>query len=97
MIEHTVTFSLKHAPGSEEERLFFAAVMELASISGVRDLEIRRQVSAKHPHSFGITMQFESDADYEFYNKHPIHKAFVEERWLKEVDGFQEADFVALK
>ena len=97
MIEHTVPFSLKHGPGSEEERLIFAAAKELASISGVRDFEVRRQVGAKHPHSFGITMQFEPDADYESYNNHPLHKAFIEERWLKEVDGFKEADLVVLK
>ncbi len=51
MIEHTVTFSLKHSPDSDAERAFLAAANELSAIPGVQDFAIRRQVSAKHPHS----------------------------------------------
>jgi heme-degrading monooxygenase HmoA len=97
MIEHTVTFSLKHSADSDAERTFLAAANELASIPGVQDFVIRRQVSAKHPHTFGITMRFASQADYDAYNAHPAHVAFVEEYWLKEVEAFQEADFVPLQ
>lgn len=96
MIEHTVTFSLKHPPDSEEERDFLAAAARLAAIPGVCDFAIRRQVSGKHPHAFGITMRFASQGDYDAYSADPIHSAFVEARWLKEVESFQEADFMPL-
>jgi heme-degrading monooxygenase HmoA len=96
MIEHTVTFNLKHSPGSQEEQQFFDAANELAEIPGVIDFAIRRQVSEKHSHAFGITMFFASDDEYQAYNSHPLHTAFVENRWKKEVTDFQEADFVRL-
>jgi heme-degrading monooxygenase HmoA len=94
MIEHTVTFSLAHPPRSAEEDSFLAAAGELSSIPGVHDFRIRRQVSAKHPHAFQITMRFASQEDFDAYTGHPSHGAFVEERWLREVSDFQEADFV---
>ncbi len=94
MIEHTVTFSLKHPLGSAEEHAFLVAAAELASLPGVRDFAIRRQVSPKHPHSFGITMRFATQADYDGYNEHPAHQEFVRGRWLEEVTDFQEADFL---
>ncbi|MBE9518785.1 MAG: Dabb family protein, partial [Bacteroidetes bacterium] len=31
--------------------------------------------------------------DYNTYNQHPDHVAFVQERWLKEVTDFLEIDF----
>lgn len=97
MIEHTVTFRLKHPPGSPEEKAFFEAAAELAAIPGVRDYVIRRQTSAKNAHSFGIAMRFATPEDYAAYNAHPQHSAFIQERWLTEVEDFQEADFEALE
>lgn len=94
MIEHTVTFRLKHAPGSPEEKDFLEAVGKLVAIPGVRDFAIRRQVSPKWDHTFGITMRFETQEEYDAYNTHPDHVAFVQERWIPEVADFQEADFV---
>ena len=41
-------------------------------------------------------MRFASRADYEAYNVHPAHLAFLEKRWFSEVDSFQEADFESL-
>ena len=96
MIEHTVTFRLKHPAGSDEEANFLKAAATLADLTGVRDFAIRRQVSPKWDHSFGITMRFESQADYDGYTYHPDHVAFVEGRWIPEVADFQEADFVPL-
>lgn len=96
MIEHTVTFRLRHAPGSPAETAFLAAARELATIPGVRDFAIRRQVSPKYDHTFGITMHFADQAAYDRYNTHPLHVAFVRDRWVPEVAAFQEADFVSL-
>ncbi len=94
MIEHTVTFRLKHAPGSPEEKGFLEAAATLAQLPGVRDFSIRRQVSPKWDHTFGITMRFGTQHDYDAYNTHPDHVAFVQNRWIPEVADFQEADFV---
>ncbi|MEX2577668.1 MAG: Dabb family protein [Verrucomicrobiales bacterium] len=96
MIEHTVTFHLKHGPGSPEEKTFLAEAAELAAIPEVVDFTIRRQTSPKLDHTFGISMWFADRADYETYNAHPAHRAFIEKRWLTEVADFQEADFEAL-
>jgi len=96
MIEHTVTFRLRHAWGSPAETDFLAAARELATIPGVRDFAIRRQVSPKYDHTFGITMRFADQAAYDHYNTHPLHVAFVRDRWVPEVAAFQEADFVPL-
>ncbi|MFG0261098.1 MAG: Dabb family protein, partial [Novipirellula sp. JB048] len=96
-IEHTVTFRLKHATGSEEEKSFLTAAAELATIPGVQDFQIRRQTSPKNPHPFGISMKFDSATEYQNYNDHPLHVRFVQQRWLKEVIAFQEADFEPLE
>lgn len=95
-IEHTVTFRLKHASGSKEERAFLNAAAELASIPSVQDFQIRRQTSPKNTHTFGISMRFDSAAAYQAYNDDPLHVRFVEQRWLNEVVDFQEADFEPL-
>ncbi len=96
MIEHTVTFSLKHPHGSPEERSFLQAAANLASIPGVRDFAIRKQISPKLNHDYGITMRFASQAEYDAYSSHPMHVAFVRDRWLNEVVRFQESDFTPL-
>jgi hypothetical protein len=96
MIEHTVTFSLAHTPGSSEETDFLQTAAELKALPGVQNFRIQRQVSAKHPHQFRITMTFPTQSEYDSYCAHPLHVAFVEESWLKEVSDFQEADFVDL-
>ena len=96
MIEHTVTFRLKHGTGSPEERLFLAEASELVAIPEVVEFLIRRQTSPKLDHTFGISMWFANHADYEAYNAHPDHTAFLEKRWLTEVVSFQEADFESL-
>ena len=93
MIEHTVTFSLKHASGSQEEQKFLNSATKLASISKASDFCIRRQTSPKNSHEFGISMKFDNTADFQNYCEHPIHQAFIDERWLTEVSDFQEADF----
>ena len=96
MIEHTVTFSLKHGADSPEEKEFLDAAAELSTIPKVSDFCIRRQISPKNSHEFGISMKFPNAAELQAYSNHPMHQAFIEERWLSEVSDFQEADFEAL-
>jgi hypothetical protein len=96
MIEHTVTFRLKHPAGSPEEAFFLAAAAELSRLPGVSDFALRRQVSPQLDHTHGITMKFATQADYDAYTTHPAHVAFVQTRWLPEVAAFQESDFIPL-
>ncbi len=96
MIEHTVTFSLNHEPGSLGEKEFLNEAATLASIPKVLDYIIRRQTSAKNAHAFGISMKFDNATDFQEYCDHPVHLGFIEKHWLTEVSDFQEADFEAL-
>jgi len=70
---------------------------ELAEIPGVKNFRIRRQVSPKNSHAFGISMHFDSDEGFQAYCRHPLHHAFVQERWIPEVDDFQESDFEVMQ
>jgi len=95
MIKHTVFFKLKHAPGSRPEARFIALALGLSRITEVRNLECVRQVGKKVDFAWGLLMDFESQTDYERYDKHPDHLKFVAEIWLPEVESFIELDYVA--
>ena len=95
-MEHTVTFRLKHSMGSPEEIDFLSALEKLAEIPGVKNFRIRRQVSPKNSLPCGLSMHFDSDEDFRSYSNHPLHDAFVQERWITEVEDFQESDFEAM-
>jgi hypothetical protein len=94
-LRHTVSFDLRHAPGSAEEADFLTAAAGLATIPGVEDFEIVHEVSPKNGFRFGISMEFADEAAYAAYNAHPDHVRFVEERWLQEVADFLEIDYAA--
>ena len=96
MIRHTVAFRLHHAPGSPEEQDFLAAARALADIPGVEGFEQLRQTSPKNDFRFGFAMEFADQAAYDSYNEHPVHTAFVAERWLPEVADFLELDYEPL-
>ncbi|MDA3799215.1 MAG: Dabb family protein [Kiritimatiellae bacterium] len=95
MIRHAVVFKLKHAKGSKEEIDFLTAGQKLADIASVRNFECLRQVSPKNDYDFGFSMEFESDADYKFYNEHEAHVNFVQTRWNPEVVDCMEIDYEA--
>jgi hypothetical protein len=95
-IRHTVSFALRHAPGSAEEADFLTAAGGLAAIPGVEDFEIVREISPKNEFHLGISMEFADDAAYAAYNAHPDHVRFVEERWLPEVADFLEVDYATI-
>ncbi|HSU02278.1 MAG TPA: Dabb family protein [Nocardioides sp.] len=96
MIRHTVAFRLHHAPGSAEEQDFLAAARALADIPGVEAFEQLRQTSAKNDFAFGFSMEFADRAAYDAYDAHPVHRAFVAERWVPEVADFLEIDYEPL-
>ncbi|MBO9123756.1 MULTISPECIES: Dabb family protein [unclassified Rhizobium] len=93
MIKHTVFFKLSHAKGSTEEREFLEAARVLTEIPGVQNFQSVRQTNLKTTLDFGFLMEFADQATYDSYNAHPLHVAFVEERWKKEVTSFSEIDY----
>jgi hypothetical protein len=95
-IQHMVIFDLKHERGSAAEGKFLADGKSiLTRIAVVSDFRVLDQVSPKNDYDFGFSMLFANRTDFESYNNHPDHVAFVEERWKKEVTRFLEIDFKA--
>jgi Stress responsive A/B Barrel Domain len=93
-IRHTVSFRLKHAAGSDEERAFLeTAAAVLPAIPGVTAFEILDEVSPKNEYRFGFSMEFEDQGAYDAYSAHPEHNRFVEDRWVPEVEDFLEIDY----
>src|SRR3954462_3809379 len=94
MIRHTVVFTLKHAPGSAEEKKFLEDALVLASIPTVRKFERLKQVSRKNAFKFGFSMEFDDQGGYYPYDRHPVHVSFVRDGWKMEVTDFLEIDYV---
>lgn len=87
---HTVVFRLRPDAGPtflEDARRI------LEGIPGVQDFRIRHQVSPKSDLTHQFHMVFADAEAYRAYDTHPDHVAFVAERWLPEVESFQEYDF----
>ena len=96
MIKHSVIFKLSHPQGSAQEKIFFNAAHELASINGVEKFECLRQTSKNNHYDFGISMEFANEELYRQYNSHPLHVKFIEEYWLTSVTEFMEIDYEPL-
>ena len=96
MIRHTVAFTLKHPQGSAAEKKFLEDALVLTQISTVQKFERLKQVSVKNGFKFGFSMEFTDQAAYDTYNNHPIHVAFVRDRWKAEVSDFMEIDYVKI-
>jgi len=92
-IIHSVIFKLKHERDSLEEKEFLAAAKKLASIQGVENFQCLLQVSPKNKYEFGLSMEFANQQLYDQYSNHPAHVAFVQQRWLNEVEDFLEIDY----
>jgi hypothetical protein len=95
-IRHLVVFTLRHEEGSPEAEAFLAALRSLASIDGVEDFQVVRQVGPKNSYQLAVTMDFASPAAYEAYNAHPDHVGFVSDRWDTDVADFMEIDLAEL-
>ena len=96
MIRHSALFRLTHSKGSADEADFLHALSTLRTIPGVQAFDIAREISPKNDFDFAVSMQFATQADYNIYNDHPAHVAFVQSRWLPEVAAFMEHDTVPL-
>ena len=88
-----MVFRLKHEKGSEHEKTFLKLAKQLSSISTVKNFECLKQVSPKNNFDFGLSMEFDNQADYNFYSNHPEHTEFVQKHWILEVDDFLEIDY----
>lgn len=97
MIQHTVVFKLKHKAGSIQESRFLEAARGLSAIKSVKNFKVLKQVSSKNNFDFGLSMEFNNQQDYEFYNNHPAHVDFVKNRWMLEVEDFLEIDYQEVK
>lgn len=91
MIQHTVAFRLQESADADA---FWSRVAGLSEIVGVREFSVLRQVGTKNDFTHALSMWFESQADYDRYNAHPDHVAFVEEAWIPNVADFIELDYV---
>lgn len=91
MIQHTVAFRFGDAP---DEQAFWAGVATLGVIEGVQNFQTLRQVGSKNDFSHALSMFFDSQVEYDAYNVHPDHVAFVENLWMPNVADFTELDYV---
>jgi hypothetical protein len=96
MIRHTVVFRLRHDAGTAAEADFLRSAREqLTPIPGVERFEVLRQTGSQSEYRFSLSMEFADSTVYSAYNEHPAHQAFVQGRWIPEVEEFLELDFEA--
>jgi len=93
MIRHSVVLKLKHKAGSPEEKEFLEEAWKLKSIPGVMKFEVMQEISSNNPYEFGISMEFEDKASYDFYCNHQDHARFVKQHWIPNVVVFMEIDY----
>jgi heme-degrading monooxygenase HmoA len=93
MIRHSVILTLKSSLSPADKLQYFAAVNELKQIPGVRKFEVLKQISAKNPFEYCISMEFENQQACDLYTNHALHLAFVEKYWAASVEDFLEIDY----
>ncbi len=90
-IQHTVVFRMHNGADADH---FLVRARELATIVGVSDFEVLRQVGRKNDFTHALSMYFKDHSAYDAYNSHPVHGAFVKDVWLPNVADFLELDYV---
>ena len=93
MLRHSVILKLKSDISTEEKQAFFEAVDALATLPNVQKFEVLKQISPKNKFEYGISMEFETQDQYDTYSNHPQHVAFVENFWMQNVEDFLEIDY----
>jgi hypothetical protein len=97
-ITHSVFFTLHHPENSPQEAAFLEESFQiLSTIPGVEQFEVLKETSPKNPYRFGFAMKFKDQKTYNAYSNHPDHNKYVQERWLKEVENFQEIDHKTIR
>jgi hypothetical protein len=97
MIRHSVILKLKSDINSEDRQAFFEAVNKLTIIPNIQKFEILKQISSKNKFEYGISMEFDTQEQYDIYSNHPEHIFFIQNFWLKSVEDFLEIDYEKLK
>ena len=72
---------------------FLNAAQQLSKISGVINFKSWKQVSKKNAFQYGLSMEFATHEQYQQYNHHPAHVAFINEQWIPCVADFLEIDY----
>ncbi|MCU4676345.1 Dabb family protein [Catenovulum sp. 2E275] len=93
MIRHTIVFTLNHSKGSVTEAEFFKKVVKLEHINVVQKFEVLQQLSKTNPFDYGLSMEFASKTEYQYFKEHPDYLDFWQEVWKKEVHEFMEIDY----
>lgn len=95
-IIHTVIFNLKHEKGSPEAEAFFKKSEKiLAYTPFAKDFRIFYEVSKKNSYSYGFSMFFENQEDYDTYSfVYQPHQDYVNNCWMTEVADFMEIDLI---
>ncbi|MCP9770512.1 Dabb family protein [Lacihabitans sp. LS3-19] len=96
MIRHSVILKLKADISSEAKKAYFDAVDKLAEIPYVKKFEVLKQTSTKNKFEYGISMEFDTQEQYDAYTNHPQHVAFVQNFWIPNVEDFLEIDYELL-
>jgi hypothetical protein len=96
MIQHLVVVKPRHPEGSAEESEFLKGCGLLATIPGVQNFELLRQVHPDTEYRLAFSMQFADQAAYDAYKVHPDHLAFVENVWKPAVEAGMDLDLVRL-
>lgn len=96
MIRHSVILKLKTDISSVDKQAFFEAVDKLAVIPDVQKFEVLKQISPKNKFEYGISMEFDTQEQYDFYSNHADHQAFIQDFWMKSVEDFLEIDYTVL-
>ncbi len=96
MIRHSVILKLKNSITTNQEKEFFEAVDQLATIPNVKKFEVLNQISSKNPFEYGISMEFDSQELYDTYSNHPQHIAFIQNFWIPSVADFLEIDYTLI-
>ena len=93
MIRHSVILKLKTQLSTEEKHAFFDAVDKLVAIPDVQKFEVLKQINSKNKFDYGISMEFDTQEQYDFYSNHAQHQAFIQDFWIKSVEDFLEIDY----
>ncbi|WP_075590516.1 Dabb family protein [Labilibacter marinus] len=93
-VQHMVIFNLPYAPHSADVKQFLSKSEKiLAAIPGVKDFQIVLQTSKKNKFEYGFSMLFSGHDNYDAYNNHPAHLAYVRDMWIPIVTEFLEIDY----
>ena len=74
------SISLEAWKGSEQEKTFLKLAKQLSSISTIKFWYWNK--SALKITLIGLSMEFDNQADYDFYSNHPEHNEFVQKHWI---------------